>query len=130
MNTMPNMFASMFGMADGGKVGGTGPSDRDSVAAMLAPGEYVVNARAAREHMGLLHQINNNKFAMGGPVIPSPSLARAGGGGFAPKIHLNVKGDSVQKILTSVQRELGSTLSDMMSPSGTSGRFFDLPNAG
>ncbi len=128
MNTMPDLFASMFGMASGGKVPGTGPGDRDSVPAMLAPGEFVVNARAAREHMGVLHQMNNNKFAMGGPVIPSPSMARAGGGGFNPKTSLNVRGDSVNKILRSVQRDLGSTLNDMMSTSGTSGRFYGLEN--
>lgn len=47
------------------------PRGTDTVPAMLTPGEFVVNKRAAQQNRGLLHAINNNKvqkFSKGGSV--------------------------------------------------------------
>lgn len=112
--------------AMGGHVPGVG--DSDSIPAMLTPGEFVMNKQAARQHTGLLQALNNNKFALGG-VVPSPELAR-GGGGFAPKFNFNIRGDSVNNIMTSVRRSLAGTLNNMMTQTGTTGRYYDLPQSG
>jgi hypothetical protein len=118
---MPKEYAS------GGKIPGYGGGD--SVPSMLEPGEFVINKKAATAHRELLRSINSNRFAAGG-VVPSPELARAGGGGFAPKFAINVRGDSVNKIMASVVHQMSGTLNSMMSPTGTTGRFFDLPRSG
>lgn len=114
------------GFQHGGRVSGYGGGD--VVPAMLEPGEFVVNKRSASRFAKFLHSINASRFASGG-VVPPSDMAR-GGGGFAPRLSINVRGDSVNRIMHSVQRQLGTTLSDMMTPSGTTGRFFDLPNTG
>jgi hypothetical protein len=59
--------ASDYGLAAGGSVRGPGSGTSDSIPAMLSNGEYVVNARAARQYAPLLDRINNH-FAAGGPV--------------------------------------------------------------
>jgi TP901 family phage tail tape measure protein len=51
--------------AFGGRIGGAAS---DTVPAWLTPGEFVVNARAAQENMGLLQEING--MAKGGRVSP------------------------------------------------------------
>jgi len=62
------------GHAGGGLVGGSGTGD--TVPAMLAPGEFVVNAKDAQKHLALLAQINAGMevahFATGGPVGTAP----------------------------------------------------------
>lgn len=81
--------------ADGGPISGPGTSRSDSIPAMLSDGEFVVNAGAARKHLGLLHAINGGRkiglshFALGGPVgllgnvglpqVNTPDIANAGG---------------------------------------------------
>ena len=40
----------------------------DTVPAMLTPGEFVVNRRAAQKHMGLLQGINSGQYSRGGQV--------------------------------------------------------------
>jgi hypothetical protein len=65
---------------DGGLVPGSGP-DRDSVHAMLTPGEFVIKRSAARRHLPLLERINR---AGGGaarldPTDPAELDASAGG---------------------------------------------------
>ena len=56
----------------GGRIPGTGTSD--TVAAMLSPGEFVVNASATQANLGLLHNINKHgatqRFNAGGQVWP------------------------------------------------------------
>lgn len=52
--------------ATGGSVPGTG--DYDTQPAMLTPGEFVVNKKAAQEHKALLHQLNGGAGALGGIV--------------------------------------------------------------
>jgi hypothetical protein len=115
-----------LGLASGGRVGGSG--NDDSVPAFLTPGEFVVNRSAAERHFGLLSSINAQKYANGGPVVPPLSLAN-GGGGFSPKFSINVRGDSVNKIVRSVQEQLVGVLNKMMCPTGTTGRYHDLPNS-
>lgn len=63
-------IGSIFGFATGGRVGGSG--SRDTVPAMLTPGEYVINKKAASK-LGpqALEQLNSGKmprFATGGAV--------------------------------------------------------------
>lgn len=52
----------------GGPVFGPGGPRDDRVPAWLSNGEFVVNAAAARRHLGLLFDINAQKFADGGPT--------------------------------------------------------------
>lgn len=61
-------------MADGGLVRGPGGPREDRVPAMLSNGEFVVNAAATAQHIGLLHQINAKKYADGG-LVGSPQVA-------------------------------------------------------
>lgn len=108
------------GMARGGIVPGSGSGDR--VPAMLEPGEFVVPKSIVNGIRG---------YKDGGVVSPSPTLALASSGtGASPQIALNVRGDSVNGIMKSVQGQLAGVLNKMMSPSGTSGRFFDLTQSG
>lgn len=108
------------GMAKGGIVPGSGSGDR--VPAMLEPGEFVVPKAIMSGVRG---------YRNGGVVSPSPTLALASSGtGASPQIALNVRGDSVNGIMKSVQGQLAGVLNKMMSPSGTSGRFFDLTQSG
>lgn len=71
-------FGALFGvtMAQGGPVRGPGTETSDSIPALLSNGEFVVNAKAARKHYGLLDWLNSGgsvlQRAMGGPV-PSPT---------------------------------------------------------
>ncbi|MFH6780954.1 MULTISPECIES: hypothetical protein [Methylobacterium] len=56
-------------LAGGGPVRGPGSGTSDSVPALLSNGEFVVNARAASAHAGLLEQINRGgvrRLAQGG----------------------------------------------------------------
>ena len=56
-------------MNDGNMVPGMG--NKDTVPAMLTPGEFVVNQKASQENLGLLHAINSGKvqgYELGGIV--------------------------------------------------------------
>jgi hypothetical protein len=59
-----DFFKNVNGYASGGSVGGFGFSSVDSVPALLAPGEFVLNARAASR----LGASNLRHFNEGGPV--------------------------------------------------------------
>jgi hypothetical protein len=63
-----NKSASTIGYATGGPVHGPGNGTSDSVPALLSHGEYVVNAKSAAQHRGLLESINAPHFADGGLV--------------------------------------------------------------
>lgn len=54
--------------ADGGLVVGPGGPRSDSIFARLSNGEFVVNARSTRRHIGLLTRINSQGFQNGGLV--------------------------------------------------------------
>jgi hypothetical protein len=69
------------GKADGGLILGPGGPRDDMIPAWLSNGEFVVNAAATRENLGLLHQINSSKvqrFADGG--YAGAAVATAAGG--------------------------------------------------
>ena len=118
---------SVLGLAGGGKIPGQGNSD--SVPALLTPGEFVVNQKAAGQHRDLLEALNSNRYARGGPVAPPADMSR-GGGGVNPRFAINIRGDTAAKIMRHVTREVGGVLNDMMVPQGTSGRYTDLPQSG
>lgn len=75
-SAVPMQFAS------GGNVRGPGTGTSDSIVARLSNGEFVVNAKAAAQHRGLLEAINNGLpgFAAGGSVgntIGGPGISGA-----------------------------------------------------
>lgn len=77
-------IGKLLGFADGGLVRGPGTSQSDSVLARLSNGEYVVNAKSAREYRGLLEAINGGalpRFASGGLVAPGAEFGREMGFG-------------------------------------------------
>ena len=56
-------------LARGGKVKGPGTATSDSIPARLSDGEYVVRASSVKKYgTGLMHSINEGKFAYGGYV--------------------------------------------------------------
>lgn len=68
-----NIRAVTMQFAEGGLVSGPGTGTSDSIPARLSDGEYVVNARATSQHLGLLEAINGGRdpflrFAAGGRV--------------------------------------------------------------
>lgn len=76
--------------AGGGKLSGPGTGTSDSMLVRASTGEYIVNAKATKEHLALLDAINGGKlpaFATGGllsgiapraPSLPSMSSLSAG----------------------------------------------------
>lgn len=69
--------------ATGGGIGG--PRGSDTVPAWLTPGEFVVNARSASRHQGLLNAINSPQyFDDGGQVMPLWWRRKHGMGGNNP----------------------------------------------
>jgi len=66
------------GFADGGHISGPGNGTSDSILARVSNGEFVVNAKATKSNLPLLHAINDNKlpgFAEGGLIggLPTPA---------------------------------------------------------
>jgi tape measure domain-containing protein len=65
---------ALFGFASGGFISGPGSGTSDSIPALLSNGEYVVNARSARNNRELLDLINSNinfsRFSSGTKVNP------------------------------------------------------------
>lgn len=64
--------------AGGGKLSGPGTGTSDSMLVRASTGEYIVNAKATKEHLALLEAINGGKL----PAFASGGLL---GGGIAPK---------------------------------------------
>lgn len=71
-----------LGFAQGGYVKGPGTGTSDSIPAMLSNGEFVINAKASKDHFNLLSAINNGsfkRFAEGGLVstalVATPVMA-------------------------------------------------------
>jgi tape measure domain-containing protein len=103
-------FSSMGGFfADGGRISGPGTGTSDSIMAMVSNGEFVVNAAATKEHLGLLQALNSGKtpkFATGGligdtstPVMLQPNMvdikpaASANSSGSQQIVNLTITGD-------------------------------------
>ena len=66
------------------------PKGTDTVPAMLTPGEFVVNARATKQHLPLLHAINNGQESTG---YSSGGVAYLVNGGIAERY----KGPQIQR---------------------------------
>lgn len=65
------------GLAGGGEVHGPGSMTSDSIPMMVSNKEFVVNARAAQQHLSLLHAINSGKLrgmAGGGQLSYNPMM--------------------------------------------------------
>jgi hypothetical protein len=101
------LFTS-FGFADGGRISGPGTGTSDSIMAMVSNGEFVVNAKATKEHLGLLQALNSGKtpkFATGGligdtstPVMLQPNMVdikpvTSANAGSQQVINLTITGD-------------------------------------
>jgi Prophage tail length tape measure protein len=103
--------------ARGGEIRGPGTGTSDSILARLSDGEFVVNARAAARHRGLLEMINAGvslpAFARGGQVAPSRGVQRTsgpgGGAGGVMNVNVDVSGakgnaEIEQMVILGVQR--------------------------
>jgi hypothetical protein len=103
------MFSFLGGFASGGAIRGPGTGTSDSIAAMVSNGEFIVNAKATKEHLGLLQALNSGKapkFATGGligdasaPVMLQPNMvdikpaASANSSGSQQIVNLTITGD-------------------------------------
>ena len=76
--TGKNQGGKILGFNRGGYVPGTG--NRDTVPAMLQPGEFVIKASSAKK-LGpqALHSMNNNRFKGGGTVLLNMKPNKVGG---------------------------------------------------
>jgi hypothetical protein len=60
-------------------------------------------------------------------VVPSPATAMSGrGGGGGPRFNISVRGDSAGAIMKTLTEEVSAALSDIMTPTGSNARFYDL----
>ena len=71
-----------LGFAPGGLARGPGTGTSDSILARISNGEFIVNARATRQHLGTLQAINTSvpAFQTGG-LVGTPPAPRGRGGG-------------------------------------------------
>ena len=75
-----NMSTGGIVYASKGQLVNYQPRGTDTVPAMLTPGEFVVNRKATKQNLGLLQQINSQKYNSGGIVKPK-YLANGSDGG-------------------------------------------------
>lgn len=122
-DTMNSEDAGWVPFAAGGKIPGAG--DTDSVPAMLTPGERVMRKEVSKKFGPFLDSLNKNHYAFGGVVGPSPSFGGISGGGM-PNISISARGDTVNKIMQSVNQQLSTQLNRMLTPNGTTGRQFEM----
>ena len=111
--------------ADGGPVPGSGNSD--TVPAMLTPGEFVVNKKAASNNQGLLQMMNGGQvkgYKLGGLVSAAGTVAQMGGmmGGNMP---LMIAGTVVQMLGPLLGKAAGKGGAEG-GPSGISGTIKNL----
>jgi len=111
--------------ASGGTVPGSGNSD--TVPAMLTPGEFVVNKKAASQNQGILEMMNGGQvkgYAFGGLVSAAGTVAQMGGmvGGNMP---LMIAGTVVQMLGPLLGKAVGKGGIDG-GPSGISGSVKNL----
>ena len=93
------MIASQqFRAARGGIVPGDGPGNVDSVNALLAPGETVINSASSKAFMPLLSAINQS----GGGIPLMPDMA-VGGGSQIIKVYNEASNQPVQAYVTEQQ---------------------------
>lgn len=100
--SIPQGFGNARGFASGGMVPGTG--NRDTVPAMLTPGEFVIKkSSVAKLGAGNLEAMNNNKFAAGG--IVTSNRHAYGKTGTAPKKFRNSQGMDEAQIAAAAERK-------------------------
>jgi hypothetical protein len=68
-NIVSSIQSVALKFADGGPVRGPGSARSDSIPAMLSDGEYVVNARSARQHEPVLRSINEGRGVPGAGAV-------------------------------------------------------------
>jgi hypothetical protein len=90
---------SMLTKATGGKITGAGTGTSDSIPAMLSNGEFIINAKDAKENMALLEAINSGKVIrrasgglIGGALGIGSSVNSMMGGSPAFSKALNIAG--------------------------------------
>jgi hypothetical protein len=111
-----NQFGGKVQLAEGGWVWGPGTAMSDSVRARLSRGEFVVNARSAARHRALLEQINEQRFAQGGPVLDAratvtPRFRNLGRlDDLAERLSTNVAGRTAKAVATKVADEILANL--------------------
>ncbi|WP_069165465.1 phage tail tape measure protein [Nocardia altamirensis] len=78
-STVINGVTSVIpGFATGGHISGPGTGTSDSIVARLSDGEFVVNAKATSEHLGLLHAINSGSMSGSPEGGGLPGFAQGG----------------------------------------------------
>ena len=117
-------FSKLLHFDDGGHISGPGSGRSDSILARVSNGEFVVNAKATKANLPLLHAINDNRisgFADGGligtPSMPKLSsadmrtLSRSGGGGSSSN-HFHLEGAVVTQDLVNQMNAIGARAAD------------------
>jgi tape measure domain-containing protein len=115
------VFSFLGGFASGGAIRGPGTGTSDSIMAMVSNGEFVVNAKATKEHIGLLQALNSGKtpkFATGGligdtsaPVMLQPNMVdikpvTSANAGSQQMINLTITGDISRQTKAEIYRML------------------------
>lgn len=87
------------------------PRGTDTVPAMLTPGEFVVNAKATKKHMGLLQAINSNSKAGG---YSKGGMVYLAGGGYVPK-DTTIEADAakIQSEMDAINAEIDRKLAEV-----------------
>jgi hypothetical protein len=101
ITNVKNKFASSTGFNTGGPVPGTG--NTDTVPAMLTPGEFVVNKKAASQNQGILEMMNGGQvkgYAVGGLVAGAKALATSRTGKFIGGTAASIGGYEAGSALT------------------------------
>jgi TP901 family phage tail tape measure protein len=96
-----NKFASSTGFNAGGPVPGSG--NTDTVPAMLTPGEFVINKKAASQNQGILEMMNGGQvkgYALGGLVAGATKLATSRTGKFVGGTAASIGGYEAGSALT------------------------------
>jgi len=98
------------GAAEGGAIQGPGTGTSDSIPIMVSNNEFIINAKAAFKHRGLLEAINNNrlgKYATGGSVLASSdamSLSLQDKTSNQQVFNINITGDISRQTRSEIQR--------------------------
>jgi hypothetical protein len=78
LSPLDSMGSGWSAYATGGLIKGPGTGTSDSIAAWVSNGEFIVNAKAAKQNLGLLHALNSGQmpaFATGGLVNEGASIS-------------------------------------------------------
>ena len=103
-----NLLRNSVLLNSGGPVPGSG--NTDTVPAMLTPGEFVVNKKAASQNQGILEMMNGGAvkgYALGGVVSAAGSAASLGGG-FSGNMPIMIAGMVIERLGPAIGRLQGS----------------------